>query len=220
MSDKDSQDNATPSYALLLKTTGQDHVSPHCGSRHPDNSSAEPAQPQALAWQDSAGANSLLKYEFCYDAAATPDSCALAQSEQYRSSSPLVEAYSGGNSADNTPSPVYALLGQSESQHIPTDACGNDHASQQMETSVSEGGGGILVAAQSPVALEDDDSPFRRFSARRLSAGTERRVHVSEQMREMFLALPDVMGRRTSGVSSQSSARGRNACLISNDVWL
>ena len=46
-----------------------------------------------------------------------------------------------------------------------------------------------------------DVLPVRPPNPRRLSLGTERRVQVSEQLREMFQALPIVMSRRVSGVS-------------------
>ena len=47
----------------------------------------------------------------------------------------------------------------------------------------------------------DDESPGKeRPSTRRWSMGTERRVQVSESLREMFQALPQMMTRRTSEV--------------------
>lgn len=52
----------------------------------------------------------------------------------------------------------------------------------------------------------DEESPGKsRPSTRRWSVGTERRVQVSESLREMFEALPQMMSRRTSGVTHLAS---------------
>ena len=52
---------------------------------------------------------------------------------------------------------------------------------------------------------EDDDSDSSvKKRSRRLSVGTERRVHVSEQLRQMFHAMPALMGEHLSQVALQT----------------
>lgn len=51
------------------------------------------------------------------------------------------------------------------------------------------------------MAADEESSGNIRPSTRRWSVGTERRVQVSESLREMFEALPQMMSRRTSGVT-------------------
>ena len=52
---------------------------------------------------------------------------------------------------------------------------------------------------------EDDSDSSMKKTSKRLSVGTERRVHVSEQLRQMFHALPGLMGEDTSQVLSVSA---------------
>ena len=51
------------------------------------------------------------------------------------------------------------------------------------------------------MAADEESAGKSRPSIRRWSVGTERRVQVSESLREMFEALPQMMSRRNSGVS-------------------
>ena len=63
----------------------------------------------------------------------------------------------------------------------------------------------------------DNESPGKaRSSTRRWSIGTERRVQVSESLREMFQALPQMMTRRTSGVTHLALEQIRigSCCIV------
>ena len=64
---------------------------------------------------------------------------------------------------------------------------------------------GTCLMDESFIMAADDESPGKaRPSTRRWSMDTERRVQVSESLREMFQALPQMMTRRNSGVISAS----------------
>ena len=104
-----------------------------------------------------------------------------------------------GQSVDTSPAAMSMITPE------PAALCANTHLLQHNnDFSQEPHRTSKAVGLPSPNAWQlgasDDDSPVTQ-STRRLSAGTERRVYVSEQLRQMFHALPALMSEQRMQVS-------------------
>ncbi len=155
-------------------------------------------QVQTSAQLDSAGMDLALMDTVCIPPTATAylDSADTHEAPQ--------EALNAGHPAWQQPSDAHLRLTdglKSPSpvivQHQSADidmTAGIAGSVAQMESTLIMQDEGNLPAAMSPV---EGESAERVVSLRRLSAGTERRVHVSERLRQMFRESPIMSGHNT-----------------------
>ena len=232
VSDKGSQDTASPCYALHKNSpiVTTDHcVQPNVLAQHetadashlilaaaPSATSsvhlrsgeagialtdALDGQLQTSAQLESAGTDLALMDTVCIPPTATayPDSADTDEG--------LQEALSASHTAWHQPSDLLLRLTDGLSSPSPAivqrQSADTDLAAfsaggiAQMESTLMQDEGNLPAA----MSLVEGESAERTASLRRLSAGTERRVHVSERLRQMFRASP-IMSGHNSEVST------------------
>ena len=249
VSDKGSQDPASPCYALQQHSPSpDDHAQAYAPAQHP-STGAECILPHKLIAPPLAqptGTSGSTGFRLCNSFTGELDASAQQQSADEEpahtdtvcsppiasapTNSPHTDsgAFAGSQAAWQQSAGTDMILTDRVSSLVPavaqqlsgdSDLAGVSGSSiaQQVDRMLIEDQGDLSTDWHMTAATHNDPT-VRSCRSRRLSVGTERRVQVSEHLRDMFEALPSMMNRCKSEVGSALPLHARSSAL--NILWV